>query len=85
MTTLALQSSGSIESALLFEKNIREVKQREEALRHVYEATAKFVPYEFIGSLGHSVITDVRLGDHVEKIVTVLFTDIRDFTTLSAC
>lgn len=83
LTTLALQSSGSIESALLFEKNIREVKQREEALRHVYEATAKFVPYEFIGSLGHSVITDVRLGDHVEKIVTVLFSDIRDYTGLS--
>ena len=83
LTTLALQSSGSIESALLYEKNIREVKEREEALRHVYEATAKFVPYEFIGSLGHNVITDVRLGDHVEKIVTVLFSDIRDFTTLS--
>ncbi|MGN6401484.1 MAG: adenylate/guanylate cyclase domain-containing protein [Flavisolibacter sp.] len=83
LTTLALQSSGSIESALLYEKNIREVKEREEALRHVYEATAKFVPYEFIGSLGHNVITDVRLGDHVEKVVTVLFSDIRDFTTLS--
>ncbi|MGN6166005.1 MAG: adenylate/guanylate cyclase domain-containing protein [Flavisolibacter sp.] len=83
LTTLALQSSGSIESALLYEKNIREVKEREDALRHVYEATAKFVPYEFIGSLGHKVITDVRLGDHVEKIVTVLFSDIRDYTTLS--
>lgn len=83
LTTLALQSSGSIESALLYEKNIREAKEREEALRHVYEATAKFVPYEFIGSLGHKVITDVRLGDHIEKIVTVLFSDIRDYTTLS--
>lgn len=83
LTTLALQSSGSIESALLYEKNILEVKEREDALRHVYEATAKFVPYEFIGSLGHKVITDVRLGDHVEKIVTVLFSDIRDYTTLS--
>jgi class 3 adenylate cyclase len=83
LTTLALQSSGAIESALLYEKNIREAKAREEALRRVYEATAKFVPYEFIGSLGHSVITDVKLGDHVEKIVTVLFSDIRAYTTLS--
>jgi class 3 adenylate cyclase len=83
LTTLALQSSGSIESALLYEKNIREAKEREEAMRRVYEATAKFVPYEFIGSLGHDVITDVKLGDHVEKIVTVLFSDIRDYTTLS--
>ena len=73
LTTLALQSSAAIESALLYERNIREVKEREEALRYVYEATAKFVPYEFIGSLGRKVITEVRLGDHVEKIVTVLF------------
>jgi len=83
LTTLALQSSAAIESALLFEKNLREAKEREEAMRLVYEATGKFVPYEFIGSLGHNVITDVKLGDQVEKIVTVLFSDIRDYTTLS--
>lgn len=83
LTTLALQSSSAIESALLYEKNIREAREREEAMRSVYEITAKFVPYEFIGSLGHKVITDVKLGDQVEKVVTVLFTDIRDYTSLS--
>ena len=83
LTTLALQSSAAIESALLYEKNIREAHEREEALRRIYEVTAKFVPYEFIGSLGHNLITDVKLGDQVQKIVTVLFTDIRDYTSLS--
>lgn len=83
LTTLALQASAAIESALLYEKNIRESREREEAMRLVYEATGKFVPYEFIRSLGHNVITDVKLGDQVEKIVTVLFSDIRDYTTLS--
>jgi adenylate cyclase len=83
LTTLALQSSSAIESALLYEKNIREAREKEEAMRRIYEITAKFVPYEFIGSLGHDVITDVRLGDQVEKVVTVLFTDIRDYTSLS--
>ena len=83
LTTLALQSSSAIESALLYEKNIREAREREEAMRRVYEITAKFVPFEFIGSLGHKLITDVKLGDQVEKVVTVLFTDIRDYTTLS--
>src|SRR5690606_5766632 len=82
-TTLALQSSSAIESALLYEKNIREAHEREEAMRRIYEVAGKFVPYEFIGSLGHDVITDVRLGDQVEKVVTVLFTDIRDYTALS--
>ena len=83
LTTLALQSSSAIESALLYEKNIREAREREEAMRRIYEITAKFVPFEFIASLGHKLITDVKLGDQVEKIVTVLFSDIRDYTTLS--
>lgn len=83
LTTLALQSSSAIESALLYEKSIQEANEREEAMRRIYEITGKFVPYEFIGSLGHKVITDIKLGDQVEKIVTVLFSDIRNYTTLS--
>jgi adenylate cyclase len=83
IVTLALQSSAAIESAMLYEKNIREVKEREEAILRIHEVTKKFVPNEFIKSLGKNAITEVRLGDQVEKIVTVLFTDIRDFTTLS--
>ncbi|HVZ95361.1 MAG TPA: adenylate/guanylate cyclase domain-containing protein [Chitinophagaceae bacterium] len=83
LITLALQSSSAIESSLLYEKSIREAREKEEAMRRIYEITAKFVPFEFIGSLGHKVITDVKLGDQVEKVVTVLFTDIRDYTTLS--
>jgi GAF domain-containing protein len=73
LITLALQSSSAIESAILYEKNIREAKEKEEAMRRIYEVTNKFVPHEFIRSLGRNVITDVQLGDQVEKIVTVLF------------
>src|SRR5690348_12943353 len=83
LTTLALQSSSAIESSLLYEKNIREANEREEAMRRIFDATEKFVPHEFLRSLGREVITDVRLGDQVEKIVTVLFTDIRNYTSLS--
>jgi adenylate cyclase len=83
LITLALQSSSAIESAILYEKNIAEAKEREEAMRRIYEVTNKFVPHEFIRSLGRSLITDVQLGDQVEKIVTVLFSDIRDYTTLA--
>ncbi|MBI2730383.1 MAG: GAF domain-containing protein [Sphingobacteriales bacterium] len=83
LTTLALQSSAAIESALLYEKSILEAREREESMRRIHDVTKKFVPNEFIKSLGHEVITDVKLGDHVEKIVTVLFSDIREYTTLS--
>ena len=83
LVTLALQASTVIESALLYEKNLREVREREEAILRIHEVTKKFVPIEFIRSLGKESLTDVKLGDQVEKIVTVLFTDIRDFTSLS--
>ncbi len=83
LTTLALQSSSAIESSLLYEKSIREANEREEAMRKIFDATGKFVPYQFLKSLGHELITDVKLGDQVEKIVTVLFTDIRNYTSLS--
>lgn len=83
LVTLALQSSTAIESAMLYDKNIRAAKEREDAILRIYEVTKKFVPNEFIRLLGKERITDVRLGDQAEKIVTVLFTDIRDFTALS--
>ncbi len=83
LVTLALQSSTAIESAMLYEKNIREVREREEAILKIHEVTKKFVPNEFIRLLGKENLTDVKLGDQAEKIVTVLFTDIRDFTSLS--
>ena len=46
-------------------------------------AMSRFVPMGFIRALGKEKITDVRLGDQIEKEVTVVFTDIRSFTTIS--
>ncbi len=52
-------------------------------LNGIHRATSKFVPTEFIKSVGRDEITDVVLGDHVEKEVTVLFSDIREYTHLA--
>ncbi|WP_242095031.1 tetratricopeptide repeat protein [Aestuariivivens sediminicola] len=49
----------------------------------IHRATSRFVPSEFLKSVGREAITDVILGDHIQKEVTVLFTDVRDYTTLS--
>jgi two-component system sensor histidine kinase ChiS len=43
----------------------------------------RFVPHEFLQALGHDSILDVRLGDQVQKDVTVFFSDIRSYTSLS--
>jgi hypothetical protein len=47
------------------------------------EAYSRFVPHIFFNFLGKESILDVKLGDQVEKELTVLFADIRDFTSLS--
>jgi signal transduction histidine kinase/class 3 adenylate cyclase/ActR/RegA family two-component response regulator len=52
-------------------------------LNRIFEVTGRFIPNEFIKSLGKDRITDVLLGDHVHTDVTVMFSDIRDYTTLS--
>jgi class 3 adenylate cyclase/CheY-like chemotaxis protein len=47
------------------------------------EAFKRFVPSEFLRLLSKESVIDVKLGDQVEKEMTILFSDIRDFTALS--
>src|SRR5262249_27965532 len=46
-------------------------------------AHARFVPHQFLASLGRENIQEVRLGDHASKSLSVLFSDIRGFTPLA--
>lgn len=43
----------------------------------------KFFPSEFVSLLKKSNITELKLGDNIRKEMTILFSDIRAFTTLS--
>ncbi len=51
-----------------------------EALLNAY---GRFVPHSFLDLLKKDSIIDLKLGDHVQQEMTVLFADIRSFTTLS--
>ncbi len=44
----------------------------------------RFVPKEFLQQLAKNDIIDVQLGDQIEKEITVMVSDIRSFTSLSA-
>ncbi len=46
-------------------------------------ANERFVPKEMLKFLGRKSILDVNLGDHIEKEMTILFSDIRSFTSIS--
>lgn len=52
-------------------------------LDQLTRAYERFVPHELLAMLGKKDATEVELGDQIEQQMTVLFCDIRDFTTLS--
>lgn len=52
-------------------------------LHNIFDVAGRFVPNEFLHTLNHDRLTDVSLGDYQEREVTVMFTDIRGYTTLA--
>ncbi len=60
-----------------------DLKQALDVELELTDAAGRFVPNEFLSFLGYESIVDAKLGDAVQKEMSVLFSDIRDFTTLS--
>lgn len=59
------------------------VRARTAELDRTNQAYSRFVPHEFLQFLNRNSILDVRLGDQVQQDMTILFADIRAFTTMS--
>ncbi len=57
--------------------------EKEKAQKELNIAYGRFVPHEFLNFLDKKSILDVNLGDQILKQMTVLFCDIRSFTSLS--
>src|SRR5690606_26879972 len=53
------------------------------SLKNINNAYTKFIPREFLNSLGHENILQVKLGDSKHQEMTVLFSDIRGYTSMS--
>jgi len=52
-------------------------------ITHINQANSQFVPRQFLEFLQKNDITDVKKGDQVQREMSVLFADIRSFTSLS--
>jgi class 3 adenylate cyclase/FixJ family two-component response regulator len=59
------------------------LQKMNQELEHLNAAYGKFVPHEFLSLLNKQSILDVQLGDQMQQEMTVLFSDIRGFTSLS--
>lgn len=68
---LASQASISMENARIYEMQ-----------ETLLKAQQRFVPIQFLKHLGHEDIAKVTLGESVVMEMSVLFSDIRDFTPL---
>lgn len=72
MRALASQAAIAVENARLYAAQVA-----------LTDAQSRFVPHQFLRSLNRADIVQVTLGDHVERDMSVLFSDLRGFTTLS--
>jgi CHASE3 domain sensor protein/class 3 adenylate cyclase len=88
--TPIFDDKGNVSYAIVVLNDITE-RQRSESerlrftghLNQLNQAFSRFVPGQFLQLLNKETIVDVELGDQVEKEMSVLFSDIRDFTALS--
>jgi class 3 adenylate cyclase/PAS domain-containing protein len=81
---------GKIISSIATFQDITERKQAEaereqftQYLSQLNESFSHFVPRQFLQCLQKNSIIDINLGDNVEREMSILFSDIRSFTTLS--
>ncbi|MDC7232590.1 MAG: adenylate/guanylate cyclase domain-containing protein [Spirochaetales bacterium] len=64
-------------------KSFAESRELAMELKSTNSSFRRFVPEEFLTYLSKKTIRDIKLGDHIQMDMTVMFLDIRDFTSLS--
>jgi class 3 adenylate cyclase len=79
--TLALGLADRIAAAN--EERDRAQRRTIDEISSLNVAYARFVPRAFLDLLGKTDVRDVQLGDGVEREMTVLFSDVRSFTSIS--
>jgi len=78
-----LQQDLEIKNRQLETYAIQLKESQKEKLYQLNQAYGRFVPRQFLSLLEKEHITDIQLGDQAEQKMTILFADIREFTTLS--
>ena len=66
-----------------FNQMAETIQRHSSQLESLLKAYGRFVPQDFLRFLKKESILDVRLGDQVQREMTILFSDIRSFSKLS--
>lgn len=73
----------TVTRALEHQREVFAHQQTSRILHQTVQAYERFVPKQFLHLLNIDSIIDIKLGDQTEHKMTILFSDIRNFTTLS--
>jgi two-component system sensor histidine kinase ChiS len=73
----------TIVTALRAFRALNRLEESRRELVKIAQASARFVPRQFLHFLKKNSIVDAKLGDSVQATMSILFADIRSFTTLS--
>ena len=66
-----------------FNEMSQKIKDYILSISRINQANSRFVPRQFLDYLGKDSIADINLGDQIQKEMTILFSDIRSFTSIS--
>lgn len=73
----------AVVTALRAFRALIKLEESRRELAQIAAASARFVPRQFLHFLHKNSIVDAKLGDSVQAAMTILFADIRSFTSLS--
>ncbi|XZN91387.1 MAG: adenylate/guanylate cyclase domain-containing protein [Microcoleus sp.] len=73
----------TVVTALRAFSSLNQIESSKSEIEKIAAASARFVPREFLKFLKRESIVDARLGDSVQAEMTIMFADIRSFTSLS--
>ena len=62
---------------------LADLDRRNRDLADLNRATSRFVPFQFLELLDKESIREIRRGDQIELDISVMFADIRGFTTMA--
>jgi class 3 adenylate cyclase len=66
-----------------YARTLSRVEDLSHRLRNIHTGLMRFLPLEFLTLINKTEINEIKLGDQFQKDITILFADIRNFTSLS--
>jgi adenylate cyclase len=83
-TSLPIRGSDEVaDLTVVFNRMTSYIRNYIDEIMALSQGYRRFVPQEFLHHLQKESVTQIQLGDQIQREMSVMFTDIRSFTTMS--